>query len=461
MSLAFSTIERRGCETGKRIVLSTLCSVGDLHPYIAIGRGLQARGHDVIIATSECYRHKIEALGLGFRPVRPDSDWMSDPKTMERMMDFRMGTVRIIREMLLPSLRESYEDVLAATEGADLLVSHPLAYADRLVSEKTGIPWVSTMITPYGFFSAYDLPVFFPAPVLSKRLRFLGPSFWCPVRTINLRAVRFWAKPWYRLREEIGLPRTSELNPLVSGHSPLMHLALFSKQLGNKQPDWPQHSVITGFPMFDEDRSAELPAALTRFLNDGPPPIVFTLSVSAATVGGRFFEHSVAAAKLLGRRAVIITGKNTDHRLPELPEGIVAFEYAPFSKLFEHADVIVHAGGVGTAGLAMRSGRPMIVVPFGHDQPDNADRLARMGVSRTIPPHRYTPTRAAAELQCLFDNPSYFERAEEVGEHVRHENGVRTACDAMEHLLQSAPRIAMSSRNTNAASSRGRRVPQL
>ncbi|GDY10975.1 hypothetical protein LBMAG52_44630 [Planctomycetia bacterium] len=228
---------------------------------------------------------------------------MSDPKTMQRMMDFRMGTVRIIREKLLPALRKSYEDVLAATEGADLLVSHPLAYADRLVSEKTGIPWVSTMITPYGFFSAYDLPWFPPAPVLSKRLRFLGPTFWRPVRVLNLLATRYWAEPWYRLREEIGLPQTSELNPLVNGHSKLLHLALFSKQLGNKQLDWPRHSVITGFPTFDEDGEAELPAELTRFLNDGPPPIVFTLSVSAATVGGRFFEHSVAAAKLLGRRA--------------------------------------------------------------------------------------------------------------------------------------------------------------
>lgn len=428
----------------KRVILSTLCSIGDLYPYIAIGRGLQARGHEVILATSECYRQKVEALGLGFRPVRPDSDWMSDPKTMQRMMDFRMGTVRIIREKLLPALRKSYEDVLAATEGADLLVSHPLAYADRLVSEKTGIPWVSTMITPYGFFSAYDLPWFPPAPVLSKRLRFLGPTFWRPVRVLNLLATRYWAEPWYRLREEIGLPQTSELNPLVNGHSKLLHLALFSKQLGNKQLDWPRHSVITGFPTFDEDGEAELPAELTRFLNDGPPPIVFTLSVSAATVGGRFFEHSVAAAKLLGRRAVIIVGKNTQHRMPTLPDGIVAFEYVPFSKLFAHADVIVHAGGVGTTGLAMRSGRPMLVVPFGHDQPDNADRLTRLGVSRTIPPNSYTPARAAAELQCLFDTPTYFQRAAEVGEHVRHENGVRTACDEIDQLLWNAPRVGVN-----------------
>ena len=130
--------------------------------------------------------------------------------------------------------------------------------------------------------------------------------------------------------------------------------------------------------------------------------------------------------------------------MPTLPDGIVAFEYVPFSKLFAHADVIVHAGGVGTTGLAMRSGRPMLVVPFGHDQPDNADRLTRLGVSRTIPPNSYTPARAAAELQCLFDTPTYFQRAAEVGEHVRHENGVRTACDEIDQLLWNAPRVGVN-----------------
>ncbi|HEV3256177.1 MAG TPA: glycosyltransferase, partial [Gemmataceae bacterium] len=56
----------------RRIVLTTFGSLGDLHPYIAIALGLQVRGHEAVIATSGYYRQKIEALGLGFRAVRPD-----------------------------------------------------------------------------------------------------------------------------------------------------------------------------------------------------------------------------------------------------------------------------------------------------------------------------------------------------------------------------------------------------
>jgi UDP:flavonoid glycosyltransferase YjiC (YdhE family) len=86
--------------------------LGDLHPYVAIALGLRARGHEAVLATSECYRRKIEALEIGFRAVRPDSDWVADPEVMRRVTDLRWGTMRVLREVLLPVLRESYEDTL-------------------------------------------------------------------------------------------------------------------------------------------------------------------------------------------------------------------------------------------------------------------------------------------------------------------------------------------------------------
>ena len=291
------------------------------------------------------------------------------------------------------------------------------------MAEKTGIPWASTMITPLGFGSAYDPPMLPGFPALSKRLRFLGPAFWKPLKRFLTWATCTWAKPWYRLRAEVGLP-PAEGNPLVDGHPPLLHLALFSKRLADKQPDWPPQTVITGFPLFDA--AAGLPPELVDFLDDGPPPIVFTLGVSAAMVAGAFFQQSVAAAKLLGAGRPPIL-KDQRNRPPALPDGVAAFDYAPFSELFPRAAAIVHAGGIGTTGLAMRAGRPTLVVPYSHDQPDNAERLARLGVARTVFPRRYTAARAAAELRHLLDNPAYSERASEVGEQVRQEDGVRAS----------------------------------
>jgi UDP:flavonoid glycosyltransferase YjiC (YdhE family) len=422
----------------RRIILTTLGSLGDLHPYIAIGKGLQARGHEVVIATSPCYRQKIEGLRLGYWSMRPDSAWVSDADVMRRFMHIRWGLVRVGREGILPALRESYEDILAASEGADLLVSHPLAaYATRLVAEKTGILWASTMPVPMGFFSAYDLGRPVAAPLFLKHLRLLGPTFWTALRWFGKRATRFLAKPWYRLRAEIGLPPTREANPLGDSHSPLLVMALFSKVLADKQPDWPPQTVITGFPLYDKNGEAGLPADLTRFLDDVPPPIVFTLGSAVATEAGPFLEHSVAAARLLCRRAVLVM-KDAGRRLPTLPDEMDAFDYAPFSELFPRSAAIVHHGGIGTTALAMWSGRPMLVMPSAWDQPDHAERVTRLGIARTVPRNRYTPDRVVAELRRLLDNPVYGQRASEVGEQVRKEDGVRAACDALEALLQTS-----------------------
>jgi UDP:flavonoid glycosyltransferase YjiC (YdhE family) len=421
----------------RRIVLTTFGSLGDLHPYIAVALGLKARGHEAVIATSGYYRQKVEALGIGFRSVRPDhTDPEAEPELMRRVMDRRTGSEFVIREFM-SVLRESYEDTLAAAEGADLLVSHMLTFTTRLVAEKKGIPWASTFLQPLGLFSAYDPPVLPQVPFLAK-LRFLGPAFHRPLFWCARGSVRPWSEPWHRLRAEVGLPPTPE-SPLFEGqHSPSLVLATFSKLLADRQPDWPRQTVISGFPFYDQDGEGGIPPQLVRFLDAGPPPLVFTLGSSAVVDAGRFYDHSAAAAKLLGRRAVLLVGKDPRNRPAALPDEMVAFAYAPYSELFPRAAAIVHQGGIGTTAQAMRSGRPMLVMPYAHDQPDNAERVQRLGVARTIARHRYTPARAAAELRHLLDNPVYRQRASAVGRKIQQEDGVRAACDALGGLLQAA-----------------------
>ena len=167
-----------------------------------------------------------------------------------------------------------------------------------------------------------------------------------------------------------------------------------SNAIGQRRPS------SRGFPWFDADGDAELPQKLARFLDDGEPPLVFTLGTAVVADARQFYHHSAAAAKLLGRRAILLV-KNPRIVLPVLPEGVVAFDYAPFSQLFPRAAAIVHHGGIGTTGQAMRSGRPSLVMPCAWDQPDNAERAARLGIARTIARNRYEPQRVAAELRLL------------------------------------------------------------
>ena len=176
-----------------------------------------------------------------------------------------------------------------------------LTYATRLVAEKKGIPWAASLLQPLGFFSVYDPPVLPQMPFVSK-LRFLGPVFHGVLWGLAKRSCRSWGEPWHHLRAQIGLPPTSE-NPLFEGaYSPSLVLAMFSELFARKQPDWPPQTVVSGFPFSDQGDEVGMSPELVRFLDVGTPPIVFTLGSSGVADAGPFFEHSTAAAKLLGRR---------------------------------------------------------------------------------------------------------------------------------------------------------------
>jgi UDP:flavonoid glycosyltransferase YjiC (YdhE family) len=290
------------------------------------------------------------------------------------------------------------------------------------------------MLQPLGFLSIYDPPVLPLAPFLAKA-RFLGPLFHRLLFAGGRRRVRPWCTPWHHLRAELGLPATPEDPLFEAQHAPSLVLALFSKVFAAKQADWPRQTLLTGFPFYDQDGDDALHPQLARFLDEGPPPIVFTLGSSAVLDAGAFYEHSAAACRLLKCRGVLLVGKETANCPQHLPEGVVAFDYAPHSQLFPRAAAIVHQGGIGTTAQAMRSGRPMLVMPYAHDQPDNAERLARLGIAHTISRQRYSAGRAAEALRDLLLNPAYARRGKEVGAAISQEDGARAACDALTGLL--------------------------
>jgi rhamnosyltransferase subunit B len=418
-----------------RIVLSNIGTYGDIHPLIAIALELRRRGHTPVMALPPVYASRIKPLGLEFHPVRPDID-PTNTILVEMIYDVKKGTERGLREFLFPVLRDTYQDLLdAATkpQRADLLLIGELNYAGPIVADVTGIPWASYVLAPLSFFSAFDPPVLPPYPRLARADR--TPGMGRAIRRLARLVSRKWPEPIYELRRELGLPRGA--NPIFDAkHSPHLVLALFSRVLGTEQRDWPANTRITGFCYFDsEGGNAKLPPHLETFLDAGSPPVVFTLGSAAVLAAGRFFEHSARAAIKLGIRGVLLIGSDERNRpRHNLPESICVAEYAPYSKLFPRASVIVHQGGVGTTANCLQAGRPMLIMPYSHDQPDNARRMRRLKVARIIQRGNYTPVRVARKLRTLIEDPKFARRAEAVARRLAHEDGTRAACDALEEL---------------------------
>jgi rhamnosyltransferase subunit B len=415
--------------SSKRIILATFGSFGDIHPYMAIAIELQARGHEPLIATMALYREKIEAAGISFAPLSPNipPPQEQDQELIEKILEPKSGPKFLMEEVLYPSVRASYRELLEIVAGSDLLVSHPITFAGPLVGYKTGSKWISSVLSPVGFFSAYDVPVppFWPWLVELKRL---GPGVMKILSRIAKQA--YQPKTIYQFRDELGVPAYG--NPVFEGqHSPHGVLALFSRVFAQPQPDWPPHTTITGFPFYDED-GLLLPHELSEFLDNGPPPIVFTLGSSAVWIGREFFHESIAAAKALRRRAVFLIGDKRNLPLEPLPPEMIAVDYAPFHLLLPRACVMVHPGGVGTTAQALRAGVPTLIVPFAFDQPDNAAHAARLGTSRTLYRAKYSAARVTKELGILLDNPQYARKAREVSDFLKQENGAAVASDAIE-----------------------------
>ena len=361
-----------------KIVLATFGSYGDLNPYLAIGTALSRLGADVVIASSSVYRKAVERHGLAFAPLRPEVN-ENDSEVFRKVLDPWRGAEFLTRKLLMPSVEDMFEDLNRACDGADLLVSHVLVYAGRVVAEHRRIPWMMVILQPMTFFSAYEMPVFPPLNFL-KHFRFLGPGFnaWLLKRLFSTSAS--WGNRVQDLRTRLGLGAGP--NPIREGlFSQDGVLAMFPEAFARRQPDWPEQTIQCGFPFLDEDfTGSPMSRSLHDFLAKGDSPVVFTLGSAAVRIAPWLVESAALASKEAGFRAVILAG-------PEAAEiakrhgtaNTMIVPSAPYHELFPRGRVIVHSGGVGTTAQALRSGCPQVVIPFAFDQFDNAERVVRVG----------------------------------------------------------------------------------
>jgi UDP:flavonoid glycosyltransferase YjiC (YdhE family) len=415
------------------VVIACWGSHGDLFPYIGLALALKRRGHRPVLATIESFREQVDRAGIELAVCGPnvDPNAPNARELFERVMDPRRGSEVIVRELLMPKLRESYEELRAAVAGADLLVTHPITFAGPLVAEHARLPWLSTVLAPLSLFSAHDPPVLPTAPKLND-VAVVGPWLAHAILTLARPTLRRWVEPVARLRAELGLPPGR--HPMLEGqYSPHGTLALFSRVLAAPQPDWPPSTTVTGTAFFNE--ASPLEPTLAEFLAAGEPPVVFTLGTSAVGAAGRFYHESAAAAGKLGVRAVMLTGGFAQNRPDDLPPNVLLVDRAPHELLFPRASAIVHQCGAGTTGQALKSGKPTLLVPHGHDQFDNARRVRKLGVARVVLPKEYRAERVARDLHALLDDAGYRERAAATAAIVRAEGGAEAAADVIEALL--------------------------
>lgn len=418
----------------RHILIVTVGSHGDIHPFLAIGAELVKRGHRVTMVTNSYYAGQVEEAGCALVPLGERFD-LSELAKNPQMMAKWTGSVNIFKELIIPNAPAIVQAVegVHKRDAVDVVLTHHIALGAAWACERIGVPHVVGCLSPVAWNNRLDPCVLMPLPMVFSDM----------IRPITTKWARWGTGLAFdgmlnKAREEVGLPRRKYIymNDTLGG---VANLGLWSRHFRGPLPGDPHQGVVCGFCVWDQDHERQVRSEeVERFLKDGPEPIVFTLGTSAVHVAGDFYRAAAEACRQLGRRGLLLVGK--DGKLPPgAPGGVKAFSYAPHSQVMPRGCAVVHHGGVGTTAQGLRAGRPTVIVPFAHDQFDNAARCERLGVSRTLGRGKVSAENLARVLKGLLADEIAVRGAAEIGRRMREESGATAAADVMEKVACGKP----------------------
>jgi UDP:flavonoid glycosyltransferase YjiC (YdhE family) len=217
-------------------------------------------------------------------------------------------------------------------------------------------------------------------------------------------------------------------------HSPQLVIGFFPEWFAPPQPDWPAHTHLVGFPLWDAGQPGTIAPDVDEFLAAGAPPVIFTPGSAGATLHS-YFRESVAAARDLGVRTMVVT--NYPDQVPkELPPNVRTFGYLPFSQILPRAAMLVYHGGIGTLAQTVKAGIPHLVVPNGHDQFDNGFRIDRLGLGRSIPQTAYRARAVVPAIRSMLDDGGLRARCRDYSRRIDSDAALTRACELIESLVR-------------------------
>ena len=416
------------------VAILTLGSRGDVQPYVALGAGLEAAGHEVVLATGKGFAGFVAGHGLRHAALDVDLfERMQTPEGKAALAGKNLpGTIRKV----MATYRRLLDDEWAAAQGADAVVYHPKALGGYHVAEALGVPG----------FLAHPVPMFsptraFPNPVLpfADLGGYLNEAsygaFLCLLTAPFHRTINRWRKA------SLGLPpRRFMASELGLGGEPVRSLVCCSPRVVPSPADWRGSTTVTGYWFLDRRDDWRPPSSLANFLASGPPPAYVGFGSLVGWTPERVVAAAIAALRKTGQRGVLVTGGG--RAPPGLPADVYAIESAPHDWLFPRMAAVVHHGGAGTTAEGLRAGKPAVICPTTlNDQAFWGRRVAALGAGPEPNPQRkLTAERLAGAIRAAVGDTEMRERAAKLGREIRAEKGVERAVGIIEGVEQQRTR---------------------
>nr|WP_320189835.1 glycosyltransferase [uncultured Desulfobacter sp.] len=406
------------------ITIVALGSSGDAYPSIALGLGLKKAGCKVCLAANPVFETDALKRGINVFPIQtmlrqsladtPDSTKPSKPLNPLRFL-------RSKKKHIVPILDQIVTDIRHACQDADLILYNMLGLPAHHFAKQTGVKAFPICLQPLGRTNG------FPCPVISS----------------NIHVPKMLNAASYRVAEKcmaLFLNKSDQLKgkasfqdffqEVYSENIPVFHG--FSACVLPKPSDWSDNMHITGYWFLDPPGDWSPPKCLQTFLSQGAAPVCVGFGSMNDPDINITIEKAVQGILQAGHRVILLTGWSEEtFSKPANPDVYVA-KNIPHSWLFSKVCAVVHHGGAGTTGAALRAGIPSIIIPFFFDQGFWADRLEKLGAG---PPRlskkALSPQTMTSCINKVLDNKIMNDRLKDISFKLNEENGVDNAVNLL------------------------------
>lgn len=408
-----------------RVALLAYGSRGDVQPFVALGQGLIAHGHTVMLAAPERFAPLATAHGLEFVGLPGDIDALSRGLA-DRAGNSPLAQFGLIFRHGIGLAVAVIERLRAAIRQCDLIVHGFVTLgAGHVLAHELGVPDVAVQLFP--FFVPYST---FPNVTLAGDFGPYGNRQSHLVSAHLFKLGNLLGYRWVQRRHpQIGprklpWPTPGRSMPLLLAYSPLL--------VGPTPSDYPL-AQATGFWTL-EPAPYQPDPGLAAFLAAGPAPIFVSFGSMVTQRGPSLTAAMLGACADTGKRVILQRGW-ADLGTQTLPRWALFIDEVPHEWLLPQVAGIVHHGGAGTTAAALRSGVPSLAVPFTADQPFWGRRAHQRGVGPApLPAAQLGRDNLSRALEAM-DDPPLRRCAARFGAALRAETGVATAIRRLEHTV--------------------------
>ncbi|KUI63156.1 Sterol 3-beta-glucosyltransferase UGT80A2 [Cytospora mali] len=432
------------------IVIMVIGSRGDVQPFLKLGKVLKEHyGHRVRIATHPAFREFVEKdSGLEFFSVGGDpSELMAfmvkNPGMIPTLETVRAGDIGRRRAAMAEMFEGFWRACINDTDDekdarnrrmmggsqpfiADLIIANPPSFAHVHCAEALGVPLVLAFTFPYTPTKS------FPHPLATIKKS-----------NVDVGYTNFMSYPLVEMMVWQGLGdlvngfriRTLGLDPVSTLWAPgslyrmnVPFSYLWSPSLVPKPSDWGDEIDVSGFVFLDLASSFAPPDPLTRFFVSGNAPIYIGFGSIVVDDADAFTRMIIEAVKLAGVRALVSKGWG-GLGSEDVPDNIFMLDNVPHDWLFPRVKACVIHGGAGTTAIALKCGRPTMVVPFFGDQFFWGSMIGRAKAGPEPIPYKSLSAEKLAEgiKYCLTDEAKG--KAQAIADEIAREgDGAENAC---------------------------------